>query len=532
MMIKNCNLDALQGACVETVSSPNAFMPTEIIPEIEAAETFHGLCIMLAETPYWNFLDTRMLEAMATASMIPAAQESMENYKKTFFSMKLSEVKPYIPVLHLKRDYTQVEEVLDKDPREFTIWELHKHRFYLETELFKTGSGTLRYYRIMLGSLIIVWQIHVDDVYQAYSSLKDSQLPSHIFHLRIPQTLPWVGIPIIWRGQNMEKIGPIKPELCPTRYHPYDLPKEYEWVILNSGNLNEIYESINENAVSKDYVFKLLQWMELHPNFKKEFLFGVRISSNKQLIGLQNLFPMHIAVNGKVFPVMYMNNMFIEKDISPISNVMNKEVMRVTNLNKIHYLMMKNGASSIIKHAVSVSNWLSKLSDLDLPLSRSPKTVGLRRIMAKDIPSALTLTNKYASQFEIGQVFQTEEEFSHYFFRLSVSNYIITYVVEDSITGNITDMFSFKLINSKDKRTTIASVTAIVVTKTPARQFITDMLVCAQKEGCAAVTTFQYGLSKKYFNLFRQQLEMFKISFINYNYPEVDEENCCLFEIT
>ena len=58
MMIKNCNLDALQGACVETVFSPNALMPTEIIPEIKATETFHGLCIMLTETPYWNFLDT------------------------------------------------------------------------------------------------------------------------------------------------------------------------------------------------------------------------------------------------------------------------------------------------------------------------------------------------------------------------------------------------------------------------------------------------------------------------------------------
>ena len=84
MMIKNCNLNALQGACVETASSPKTLMPTEIIPEIKATETFHGLCIMLAETPYWNFLDTSMLEAMATASMIPAAQESVENYKRHF----------------------------------------------------------------------------------------------------------------------------------------------------------------------------------------------------------------------------------------------------------------------------------------------------------------------------------------------------------------------------------------------------------------------------------------------------------------
>ena len=208
-------------------------------------------------------------------------------------------------------------------------------------------------------------------------------------------------------------------------------------------------------------------------------------------------------------------------------------MMRVANLNKIHHVLMKTGTSCILKHVISVCQWYSILSDLDLPPSKYPKTVGLRRMMAKDIPSALTITNKYASQFEIGQVFQTEEEFSHCFFCSSISNYIITYVVEDSITGNITDMFSFNLTTYKDKRI-IAMVRGIVVTKTPAWQLITDMLVCAQKEGCVAVMTLRYGLSKKYFtnNFFMQRREMFNVCLINFNYPEVNEENCCLFVVT
>ena len=86
---------------------------------------------------------------------------------------------------------------------------------------------------------------------------------------------------------------------------------------------------------------------------------------------------------------------------------------------------------------------------MGLPLNKSTETVGLRRMMAKDIPSALILINKYVSQFEIGQVFQTEEEFSHFFFCSSTPNFIITYVVEDSITGNITDMFSFRMLCQK-----------------------------------------------------------------------------------
>ena len=62
---------------------------------------------------------------------------------------------------------------------------------------------------------------------------------------------------------------------------------------------------------------------------------------------------------------------------------------------------------------------------------------------SKDIPSALALTNKYTSQFEIGQVFQSEEEFSHYFMCPVIENYMHAYVVEDPVTGDITDVAGF-----------------------------------------------------------------------------------------
>ena len=62
----------------------------------------------------------------------------------------------------------------------------------------------------------------------------------------------------------------------------------------------------------------------------------------------------------------------------------------------------------------------------DLPDS-SPRTVGLRRMKASDVPKALALTNQYTSQFKIGQVFQSEEEFLHWFLS-PLRSYIVTYV--------------------------------------------------------------------------------------------------------
>ena len=49
--------------------------------------------------------------------------------------MTLKEAAPYFPIIKVKPGYTTMHEDLDKDPSQMTISELHKHRFYLETEI-------------------------------------------------------------------------------------------------------------------------------------------------------------------------------------------------------------------------------------------------------------------------------------------------------------------------------------------------------------------------------------------------------------
>lgn len=85
-IIQHTNFSRLQRACIEKARSPKMLHKSaEIIPVIKGADSFEGLCSILADTTYWNFLDIRMMEAMATASMIPAAQETVDNFKKAFY---------------------------------------------------------------------------------------------------------------------------------------------------------------------------------------------------------------------------------------------------------------------------------------------------------------------------------------------------------------------------------------------------------------------------------------------------------------
>ena len=529
-MIENCN--TLQVACIEKASSPKSLMSMEIISKIKAVETFKALCSMLADTTYWNFLDTRMMEAMVTVSMIPAAQQMMENFKRVYFKMKLSDVVPYIPVIPLKLGYTKIQEVIDKDPRNFTIEELHKHRFYLETELFKTGNNTIQCYKIMIGSVAIVWLIHVNDVYQAYTSLKNQTPSPAIVYLTIPRVQEWIGIPNLWRGQNIEKIGPIEPLSGSITHNPLELPKQFEWTLIDSNNFDEIME-LNKNH--KDLQgfdeSQLMEWLVLHPYFKKNFFFGIRKFTDKKLIGWIYLQPLHIVINGKSYSIIQIRTTWYTGDITlnpSLQNILYREIIRIAYLNKIYQIMIELQYPEIIKPISTLILWRCIFSEPFLP--GSLKTVGLRKMTAKDIPSALALTNQYTSQFEIGQIFQTEEEFSHYFFNLSLPDFVSTYVVEDPSTGSITDMFSFRLLKNRIDRRVLASVYAIVVTKTPPRQLITDILVCAQKEGANVVNTYLYGLSKEYFdNLFIKLDLNAHMHLLNYNYPKVDEEKCCLF---
>ena len=71
---------------------------------------------------------------------------------------------------------------------------------------------------------------------------------------------------------------------------------------------------------------------------------------------------------------------------------------------------------------------------------KTPRTVGLRRMKVSDILQAhLIITNQHTAQFEIGQVFQSTEEFSHWF----LNSLVTTWVVEGPNSCRISDMFSF-----------------------------------------------------------------------------------------
>ena len=538
--IETVNFSRLKRAAIERAKSPEMIQKSgEIVPTIIASQSFQDLCTLLADTPYWNFLDIRMMEAMAAASLIPAAQESVENFKQTFFGMTLSEAAPYFPIIFPKSAHTTMTELLNKDPSKMTIFELHKHRFYLETELLQTGPDTITICRIVIGSVTITWQIHVDHVYKAYHSLKkkQSQLPPQgIVTFSITEAEMYDGLPFVWRGQEIKQIGPIEPLPQKVQQKPIPLPEGLQWVPYD---IDRIIKDILHNQMQGS-VKELVQWADFHPfnppmkesmsdSLSDKWAFAVENTTTNKLIGNMQFYLLYARIGKTVLGLTRFFQALNPQFQSQITKPIFIEAIRRANLCGVSQgLVQTPSGNSILKLVATLTRWLFYFNFTPLP--HSTKTPGWRAMTSKDVPSALALTNKYTSQFEIGQVFQSEEEFSHYFMCPVMKNHMQAYVVEDPVTGNITDVAGFKLERSLDGRELFAFITIIVPTKSPARQLLIDLLVCAKRAKAESLGTFQFGLPREVFEgVLTLQPTKWYWHLLNYQYNEVDENQVCLF---
>lgn len=96
--------------CLQNVNVTGGIsLPKETLNEIRCAKDFDELFDVLCCTPYWNWMNIRMLEKMA-GECLPA-KELIKQYKDEVFSRKVKDVVSEIPTLEVPPDkYTEVKE--------------------------------------------------------------------------------------------------------------------------------------------------------------------------------------------------------------------------------------------------------------------------------------------------------------------------------------------------------------------------------------------------------------------------------------
>ena len=147
-------------------------LPKETMKEIKMAKDFDDLFVILCCTPYWNWMNIRMLEKMV--GDCPPAKELIDQYKRKVYSRKLKDLLLDIPKLKIPRDvYTIVKEKWKRDFNDVTIENVVEHWNEIE-EKFNVEEAMLLD-SITESCVEICWLLPNDLVEHAISSVANNQ---------------------------------------------------------------------------------------------------------------------------------------------------------------------------------------------------------------------------------------------------------------------------------------------------------------------------------------------------------------------
>ena len=172
----HADFDIVRRSCVSA-----ADLKAETITAIMSSKNFKELFNLLAfETPYWSWVDIRLLDAMVTASGIQATVKLIDNYTEIIYGKKLKDVLPNILNKKLKEDYyTRIVSKIDMNPDDITVAVLLNYRSDLEKVIMDITKGRLVLENVKDGCIEVYWYIPTSYVNTAY---KNASKICHKFH--------------------------------------------------------------------------------------------------------------------------------------------------------------------------------------------------------------------------------------------------------------------------------------------------------------------------------------------------------------
>ena len=515
------DLPHLQRACIQKIKGIGSNLPRKLIPQIEGASSVNGLLDTLTKSEYWNWFDTRLLEAVTHASGSPEAIKSLDRFRKMYYQTKVSDLVLYNVEIKPFKKFIPLVEKYEKDPSKLTISDLQKHQYELEQVL----EGGLVLLTIKTGCVELTWQVPQELVYQVYTSMKSKH--DELSSLAVKSLVceiadQYAGLPILWRGQEVGEVGPIEPLPKHVRQEPYSLPQGYQWVTLGRSNAEEVVNSMQKMNLGFKFNLAMFDFITRHPHACSELQFGIR-APNSKLVCIVLATPHCIVAGGisvmSVRPDMAFHFKYKSKRILYMAI---KELQRRANQSNINQLFFR-GLASICMPVTTITLWSYQFNHPPShQLPNSPTTPGWRKVTSEDVPRALALVNKYSSQFEIRQVCTSEEEFSHYFLCPAVPNHVFTYVVENE-SNNITDLVRLVLATNG---IAVADVKSVISTVTPVKQLITDVMVCARDRGANYVTVVQCNIKTEILSSLLFQPKLYSnMCLYNYKYHKIPQAN-------
>ncbi|KAG9123077.1 glycylpeptide N-tetradecanoyltransferase [Ceratobasidium sp. 392] len=188
-----------------------------------------------------------------------------------------------------------------------------------------------------------------------------------------------------WKTQPVPQLGDERPtEDGPIeaskpqeeiRQDPYPLPNGYEWAtvdIMEPDQVKEVHELLSANYVEDTeaafrfrYSAEFFAWALQPPGYHKEWLIGVRVSSNRKLVAFIAGVPLKLRVRQNTLDVSEINFLCIHKKLRSkrLAPVLIKEVTRRCNLRGIFQAIYTAGV--LIPTPVSTARYYHRLIQVE-----------------------------------------------------------------------------------------------------------------------------------------------------------------------
>ena len=221
-LLQSGDFYTIRRACIEQTNTPNgAQLSSATMEKITSASKLNILLDTLALSPYWSWIDLRLLQAMVVASGSLVAKSLLTTYKNVVFSKKLIDVMADIPSKEVKDEYyTKIISKFGKELEEITIFDLLKRQSQLETVIMELKKGTCALAHISEGCVEIHWIIPTDYIDHVY---KAASLKRHKYDMLQLQYLQIGNFSKIYNPLNQYSMKSIVPKLT----QPVNVGKRY-----------------------------------------------------------------------------------------------------------------------------------------------------------------------------------------------------------------------------------------------------------------------------------------------------------------
>ncbi|XP_077025448.1 glycylpeptide N-tetradecanoyltransferase 2 isoform X3 [Tamandua tetradactyla] len=205
----------------------------------------------------------------------------------------------------------------------------------------------------------------------------------------------WDTQPVPKLNEVVTSHGAIEPDKDNVRQEPYSLPQGFMWDTLDlsiSEVLKELYTLLNENYVEDDdnmfrfdYSPEFLLWALRPPGWLPQWHCGVRVSSNKKLVGFISAIPASIRVYDSVKKMVEINFLCVHKKLRSkrVAPVLIREITRRVNLEGLFQAVYTAGVV-LPKPVATCRYWHRSLNPrklVEVKFSHLSRNMTLQRTM-------------------------------------------------------------------------------------------------------------------------------------------------------